>query len=601
VKERKRKERKGEKKAKRKVNEILSVQDGCNANTMTHEECRRKSEAIFVEPTDSDESEFNGLLWSFGQFVDHDLDLVKEVSSLVVNVPFTPDDSKSVEFEFHRAESECPVSGQHGNRKNSISARIDLSQVYGSTLKQEDMLRDTSDRAKIKIGSNDMLQPHDSDIFCCGDARCAENPFLTAQHVLWLKHHNVIVDELRDETNLQGEDLYQEAKRLNIATYQRIVDKEFLPALVGPTPSAKNWGPDDWIAKIYENSKINIGSLHLNANEGGVTAELCRDMVLSVHDCKKRFFSHGVFGECICATVDGSNFLTSTPGRYTTYEMNRIESTYGDMSISSLFANAAYRLHHLVNDELDFDITVGGVTRRSVLSDHFHSSQSYAERGALDGWLTRLLQQRSHKFGNHMAKSLQHMLFTSADKLCDESTKQDCRDLAALNCLRGIDVGLPKYNDVRRMFDLPPEEDFDWSVDACGDNLEQRYNGDIERVELFMGGSCEKPVPGAVLGETFLVIVKDQFLRLRDNDPDWIAYQSPGHTYKDVIRRSTNIAANLFHDHSSFLHKDSLVPVPSQKPTQPDFTLNIRGLQGERRSSRLFKHQILDQDTFTTF
>merc|ERR1712117_218242 len=262
------------------------------------------------------------------------------------------------------------------------------------------------------------------------------------------------------------------------------------------------------------------------------------------------------------------------------------------------FANAAYRLHHLVNDELDFNITVGGVTRRSVLSDHFHSNQSYAEHGALDGWLGRLLQQRSHKFGNHMATSLQHMLFTSANKLCDESTKEDCRDLAALNCLRGIDVGLPKYNDVRRMFDLPPEEDFDWSVDACGDNLEQRYNGDIEKVELFMGGSCETPVPGAVLGETFLVIVKDQFLRLRDNDPDWIAYKSPGHTYSEVIQRCTKLdmKPELFHGQASFLHKDTpeIVP-PPQQPTQGEFMLKVKGLQGEKEN--VFNKKILDQDT----
>merc|ERR1712117_277178 len=235
----------------------------------------------------------------------------------------------------------------------------------------------------------------------------------------------------------------------------------------------------------------------------------------------------GVFGECICATVDGSNFLTSTPGRYTTYEMNRIESTYGDMSISSLFANAAYRLHHLVNDELDFNITVGGVTRRSVLSDHFHSNQSYAEHGALDGWLGRLLQQRSHKFGNHMAESLQHALFTGPKKSCDETTKENCRDLAALNCLRGIDVGLPTYNEVREMFGLPQREDFEWSENACGKTLSDLYDWDIDQVELFMGGSCEEPVSGAVLGETFLVIVKDQFLRLRDNDPNWIAYKAP--------------------------------------------------------------------------
>merc|ERR1719195_610730 len=194
-----------------------------------------------------------------------------------------------------------------------------------------------------------------------------------------------------------------------------------------------------------------------------------------------------------------------------------------------------------------------------------------------------------------MAQSLQHALFSGPEKDCDETTKQDCRDLAALNCLRGIDVGLPSYNEVREIFGLPQREDFDWSENACTTQLGELYEWDIDRVELFIGGSCEQPMPGAVLGETFLVVVKDQFLRLRDNDPDWIAYQSPGYTYQTVIRRCTTIGADLFHDHSSFLHMDSNVPVPPPKPTQPAFTLNIRGLQSERKGSKLFKHQILDQ------
>merc|ERR1719189_2227765 len=100
------------------------------------------------------------------------------------------------------------------------------------------MLRDPQDMTRIKAASNDELAPHDTEIFCCGDARCAENPFLTSQHVLWLKHHNVLAAEIQ-ETNpeLSKEEVYEEAKRKNIATYQRIIDKEFLPALVGRIPS----------------------------------------------------------------------------------------------------------------------------------------------------------------------------------------------------------------------------------------------------------------------------------------------------------------------------------------------------------------------------
>jgi len=195
-------------------------------------------------------------------------------------------------------------------------------------------------------------------------------------------------------------------------------------------------------------------------------------------------------------------------------------------------------------------------------------------------------------------KSLQHALFTGPKKSCDETTKENCRDLAALNCLRGIDVGLPTYNEVREMFGLPQREDFEWSENACGKTLGDLYDWDIDQVELFMGGSCEEPVSGAVLGETFLVIVKDQFLRLRDNDPNWIAYKSPGHTYSEVIQRCTKLdmKPELFHGQASFLHKDTpgIVPPPPQ-PTQGEFMLKIEGLQGEKEN--FINKKILDQDT----
>merc|ERR550539_1967924 len=217
------------------------------------------------------------------------------------------------------------------------------------------------------------------------------------------------------------------------------------------------------------------------------------------------------------------------------------------------------------------------------------------DHGSLNAWFTRLLEQKTHKFGAHMAHSLQHALFSGVGKPCHnhiDGSNQDCRDLAALNCLRGIDVGLPTYNEVREMFGLPQKEDFDWSVNACTDQLGNLYNWDIDQVELFMGGSCEEPVSGAVLGETFLVIVKDQFLRLRDNDPNWIAFKSPGYTYREVIERCTNLDTSLFHGQASFLHKDTPGFVTPQKPTQGEFLLKIQGAK-----ENVINKKILDQDT----
>jgi len=529
-------------------NELISDQPPCNGQRIDDNQCRSKSTTVFRPATSSVESDFNGLLWSFGQFVDHDLDLIAEDEHEEVDIPF---DSEHT-FKFFRAQSQCE-NGEYGKRKNEISARIDLSQVYGSTLARENTLRDPNNLSKIKSVDSDVLPPSPDEIFCCGDIRCAENPFLTAQHVLWLKHHNILVDELVNSgTQLTGEDLYQEAKRQNIAIYQRIVDEEFLPALVGPTPPAITVNSGHWISHTYDSAKVDIGLLSLNGVGTKVSLELCRDMVLSLDVCEKQYISYSTFGECACTTVKTTGIATVVSG-WKTYQISPAwhdehHFSHGDMSISNLFANAAYRLHHLVNDKFDID------GEEDVLANHFFNAVSFPNHGKLDGWFTRLLKQKSHKFGATVVKSLQHALYSSFTKLC-QGDNTDCRDLLALNCLRGVDIGLPTYNEVREMFGLPQREDFDWST--CDGKLEEVYGGDIDRVELFFGGSCEPPMTGAVLGETFLVIVKDQILRLRDNDPHWIGHQSRGFTYKEVIQRCTQVDHSLFHSDSSLLHHSS--------------------------------------------
>jgi len=195
-----------------------------------------------------------------------------------------------------------------------------------------------------------------------------------------------------------------------------------------------------------------------------------------------------------------------------------------------MFAGAAYRLHHLVNDEIAMpDGEIGS------LADHFFSPHSYLTLGMSTGWVDRLIQQKSHRFGAHFSNTLQHALFCNGD---------ECQDLAARNCMRGIELDLPLYNEARELHGLPPRTDFSWST--CEGNLEDIYDGDIDSVELFMGGSCESPEDNAVLGETFLTIVKEQFLRLRDHDPNWIQDEAPeGRTYREVIRLTTNANVGL--------------------------------------------------------
>jgi hypothetical protein len=56
--------------------------------------------------------------------------------------------------------------------------------------------------------------------------------------------------------------------------------------------------------------------------------------------------------------------------------------------------------------------------------------------------------------------------------------------------------------------------------------LQQLY-GSLDKVDLFVGGILEKPVPGSLLGPTFQCIIGDQFRRLRLGDRFY--YEESGH------------------------------------------------------------------------
>ena len=67
-----------------------------------------------------------------------------------------------------------------------------------------------------------------------GDVRALENPALAAMHTIWLREHNRIASELsRLNPRWSDDKIYQEARKINLAEYQHIIFKEWLPIIIG--------------------------------------------------------------------------------------------------------------------------------------------------------------------------------------------------------------------------------------------------------------------------------------------------------------------------------------------------------------------------------
>eukprot|EP01114_Cavostelium_apophysatum_P003725 TRINITY_DN13859_c0_g1_i1.p1 TRINITY_DN13859_c0_g1~~TRINITY_DN13859_c0_g1_i1.p1 ORF type:complete len:138 (+),score=26.04 TRINITY_DN13859_c0_g1_i1:443-856(+) len=115
---------------------------------------------------------------------------------------------------------------------NSATSFLDASTIYGSDLERCNMLRSfAGGRMKTSEGN---LPPRgeNGESFLVGDARGSENPGLTVLHVLFLREHNRVADELAmSHPDWSDEILFQEARKRVIAVVQVITTKEYMPSI----------------------------------------------------------------------------------------------------------------------------------------------------------------------------------------------------------------------------------------------------------------------------------------------------------------------------------------------------------------------------------
>jgi len=440
--------------------------DGSTPNDAILPNSRTVSNRIF----DQDEILFDsyGLsdyVWVFGQFLDHDLTLVNSNQSESILIEVPEDDEHfipgSVIFTSRSEFEEGTGTDAENPRKfkNDVSAFIDASMVYGSSIERASWLRSYKD-GKLKVSENNLLPwntdsgeyldsqnelvPHMEDnpgnftgqskLFVAGDVRANENSLLLSIHTLFVREHNNLCDFYKYENpTWSDEQLYQKSRRMVGAYIQSITYNEWLPTIGIDIPVYNGYRPD------------------VNPN------------------------------------------------------------------IFNIFSAAAFRMGHTLIGTSIVRMDNGGDEigrgNSSILESFFNPVEIYLVPDNIDPYLKGMATQVQQAMDSKMIDDLRNSLFEIPGAGVIGT------DLAAINIERGRERGLPFYNQARIDFGLPRLNDFSDLTDNqdLADLLLDLY-GDINNLDAWVGMLSEKHVPESMFGELTNKVIQLQFQYLRDGD-----------------------------------------------------------------------------------
>jgi len=237
--------------------------------------------------------------------------------------------------------------------------------------------------------------------------------------------------------------------------------------------------------------------------------------------------------------------------------------------IATEFSTGAYRIGHtLVNGDVEFlDNDANPIRPILPLAEAFFNPQPLKESGP-DPVLKYLSSDNAQEVDTHIVGDLRNFLFGPPGA--------GGFDLASLNIQRGRDHGLSDYNSVRAAYGLPRVTSF--SQITSDPDLQVKLfvlYGNVDSIDLWIGGLAEDHLPNASVGPTFQRIIANQFERVRDGDRFWYERRFWGDQLRalqqtrlsDIIRRNTTITKlqdNVFFFQPSIL--ETLQPQTGSLP-----------------------------------
>jgi peroxidase len=232
----------------------------------------------------------SGMMYAWGQFIDHDLDLEQQGTTTDISITVPANDQflapgSTIQLTRVAIDPATGVAGHPATAINTVTGWLDGSQIYGSDAVTAAGLRTTDGHMKMSAGHNlPVVNTDHGNAFAAGDVRAQENPDLTALQTLFLREHNFQVDQLHgDHPNWSGDQLYEMAKAITTAEMVNITYSEFLPHLLGKDAIEPYHGynptVDARITEEFEGAAYRFGhsivsdEISAISNDGAFTSE----------------------------------------------------------------------------------------------------------------------------------------------------------------------------------------------------------------------------------------------------------------------------------------------------------------------------------------
>ncbi|WP_431817344.1 peroxidase family protein [Gordonia jacobaea] len=328
----------------------------------------------------------------------------------------------------------------------------DASQIYGDTEEYAAAIRDRDADgnllATIELADDGLPTLAAEQLLDKNGPKANSWLGLALMQSLFLREHNAICRRLtvaHPEFTADQERLYNVARLVNSALMAKIHTVDWTPAIIAH-PTTVTGMHANWFGLLGEKFTSKFGRL--------------------------------VDSEILFGIPGGGTHLDGVP-----------------FSLTEEFV-AVYRMHPLLPDQLDVRSLATGQTRRThplgeLLADEVH--QRMAE-WSMDDLL--------YSFGRAFPGALTLHNFPEALRDLPRPDAESI-DLATIDVLRSRERGVPRYNEFRRHFRLPPAKSFaDLTNNAeWAKQLEQMYR-DIDDVDLMIGLYAERKPRGFGFSDT---------------------------------------------------------------------------------------------------